>query len=274
MGSTLGPTAIVVKNVPDGLLNGQDRLDFFRHFGATDFRGMDKSFRMRNMIFLNFPSRQEALSALVRLQQLSFMGRRLKVEFATPNKDALSESRTLTDQTEDNLRGTSLIADLQKPEPIAPKLGIEYPPPPGLFYKYPPPTPEILTNIMHSIAAVPRLYTQVLHLMNKMNLPPPFGPVTAPPPAMKTNKAKNQKKRKARDALLASDESELESSDEDEGQKQTKRTKVLQQSQPQSKLKQQMPSHPESQQTSTISGNVIVDATSSFSEAAETSMFA
>lgn len=30
---------------------------------------------------------------------------------------------------------------------------------------------------MHAIATVPRLYVQTLHLMNKMNLPPPFGPV-------------------------------------------------------------------------------------------------
>lgn len=30
---------------------------------------------------------------------------------------------------------------------------------------------------MHAIGTVPRLYNQVLHLMNKMNLPPPFGPV-------------------------------------------------------------------------------------------------
>jgi hypothetical protein len=31
--------------------------------------------------------------------------------------------------------------------------------------------------MMQAIGSVPRLYNQVLHLMNKMNLPPPFGPV-------------------------------------------------------------------------------------------------
>lgn len=54
---------------------------------------------------------------------------------------------------------------------------IKYPAPPTLRYRYPPPTVEILYNIMNAIAAVPKLYTQVLHLMNKMNLPPPFGPI-------------------------------------------------------------------------------------------------
>jgi len=34
---------------------------------------------------------------------------------------------------------------------------------------------------MNAIIAVPKLYTQVLHLMNKMNLPAPFGPVTKTP---------------------------------------------------------------------------------------------
>ena len=33
-----------------------------------------------------------------------------------------------------------------------------------------------------AIIAVPKLYTQVLHLMNKMNLPPPFGPLRKQPP--------------------------------------------------------------------------------------------
>lgn len=56
-------------------------------------------------------------------------------------------------------------------------LRIKYPSNPNLHYRYPDPTPEILTNIMHAVGTVPRLYNQVLHLMNKMNLPPPFGPV-------------------------------------------------------------------------------------------------
>ncbi|KAG2172876.1 hypothetical protein INT43_000226, partial [Umbelopsis isabellina] len=94
--------------------------------------------------------------------------------------------------------------------PIAPHLGIKYPSNPNLHYRYPDPTPEILTNIMHAVGTVPRLYNQVLHLMNKMNLPPPFGPVRrdAMPAVLK---------RKA-DDLVASDESEMESSgDESKG---------------------------------------------------------
>jgi hypothetical protein len=57
------------------------------------------------------------------------------------------------------------------------QIRVNYPFNPNLKYKYPDPTPEILTNMMQAIGSVPRLYNQVLHLMNKMNLPPPFGPV-------------------------------------------------------------------------------------------------
>lgn len=43
-----------------------------------------------------------------------------------------------------------------------------------LEYAYPLPTPAILSNISSALLSVPRLYEQLLHLMNKMNLPPPF----------------------------------------------------------------------------------------------------
>jgi U11/U12 small nuclear ribonucleoprotein SNRNP65 len=82
------------------------------------------------------------------------------------------------------------------PHPIAPEFGFGYPFPPQLQYKYPPPTALTLRNIskgveralilagsgvrcerlpsIAALVAVPRFYEQVLHLMNKMNLPPPF----------------------------------------------------------------------------------------------------
>lgn len=53
---------------------------------------------------------------------------------------------------------------------------------PTLKYQYPPPNPDIIVNIMNAIVAVPKLYTQVIHLMNKMNLPPPFGEATSMTP--------------------------------------------------------------------------------------------
>lgn len=57
----------------------------------------------------------------------------------------------------------------------AANLGIKHPIPPHLKYFYPPPSASIIANIVQTLVAVPKFYTQVLHLMNKMNLPTPFG---------------------------------------------------------------------------------------------------
>uniref|UniRef100_A0A182WK41 S-phase kinase-associated protein 2 n=1 Tax=Anopheles minimus TaxID=112268 RepID=A0A182WK41_9DIPT len=53
-------------------------------------------------------------------------------------------------------------------------LGYEGFPPPHLSYRYPKSSPEILENITKELASNAALYYQTLHLMNKMNLKPPF----------------------------------------------------------------------------------------------------
>lgn len=57
---------------------------------------------------------------------------------------------------------------------IAPRLGVNYPSSPFLKYKYPPATKMIVKNIANALLRYPDFYTQVLHLMNRMNLMPPF----------------------------------------------------------------------------------------------------
>ncbi|EDW01272.1 GH20545 [Drosophila grimshawi] len=49
------------------------------------------------------------------------------------------------------------------------------PPPPYLQYAYPPINDNILAAIGDALRSDKRFYTQVLHLMNRMNLRPPFG---------------------------------------------------------------------------------------------------
>lgn len=55
--------------------------------------------------------------------------------------------------------------------------GVDFtqPVPSHLRYQYPPPDDLTLLNIAKVLATVPKFYTQVLHLMNKMNLPCPIG---------------------------------------------------------------------------------------------------
>ena len=54
------------------------------------------------------------------------------------------------------------------------KYSINYPSPPYLEYKYPIANKTIIENISRALYNVPKFYEQVLHLMNKMNLPVPF----------------------------------------------------------------------------------------------------
>ncbi|XP_073812731.1 uncharacterized protein isoform X2 [Musca autumnalis] len=98
-------------------------------------------------------------------------------------------------------------------------LHFDQPPPPYLKYQYPPINMDILDNICISLLNNNNFYTQVLHLMNRMNLEPPFG----------QRKEKCIPKGESKEACTQTDpiviggdkqtyndlESEIESSDED-----------------------------------------------------------
>ena len=62
---------------------------------------------------------------------------------------------------------------------------LTYPVNPKFRYRYPPPTVSVLTNIINALASSPRFYSQVLHLMNKLNLPAPFGMLSSTPPLVR-----------------------------------------------------------------------------------------
>ncbi|CAO3627536.1 unnamed protein product [Cunninghamella blakesleeana] len=165
-----------------------------------------ESKKMKGIAFLDFNDHLSAIKAIEILKGYTFdtTHKGLRIEFAknqpTKSNDKNQYHPITTEVTTKNKTNQSLQQD---PMPIAEKLGISYPPNPQLKYKYPDPTPEIISNMMNSIATVPKLYNQVLHLMNKMNLPPPFGP-------QEPSSVPNTLKRK-HDDLLASDESEIES---------------------------------------------------------------
>lgn len=219
---------LLIRHLPEAIPH--DTLSrLFSHYGASSVRPCSAP-RLRNCAFLDFNNEALAYQAQRQLNGLRFLGKVLSVERASnkptlDNKLQTSEARiesevkdaTLTkDLTHRSIPGSMLAA-----EPIAPSLGVEYPFPPHLEYAYPPPDGNILTNIVNALIAVPRFYTQVLHLMNKMNIPAPFRmalptpplpplvpapPPPPPPPSVST---------KPHVADLSSDESEMESSDED-----------------------------------------------------------
>ncbi|ORY97283.1 hypothetical protein BCR43DRAFT_513711 [Syncephalastrum racemosum] len=222
-------TTLVVKRVPPSKAN---TCYFQQHHGASAVRFM-QSPAMKGTAFVDFPTRLAASNAFEQLKKA-----RMRVEYAKPDPQQPQQGGRQPPQQLPSFRPQpqpeakpepprqfTLSGPLKPPKenegiPIAPHLGIPYPSDPQLRYRYPDPNPEILANITHAIASVPRLYVQVLHLMNKMNLPPPFVPVQSSsiPEAM-------QPKKRKRDDLLASDESELES-DEEEKQRQEEQEKA------------------------------------------------
>ncbi|ONK62763.1 uncharacterized protein A4U43_C07F7890 [Asparagus officinalis] len=203
----------------------------FSHYGASAVRPCAGG-KLRNCAFVDFKDEALATQAQAQMNRLRFLGKVLTVERVGSNPKSTSTKSEA--QPKDSSQPASLLKDPANPvnsvyasEPIASRLGVDYPFPPHLEYAYPPPDGNILTNIVNSLIAVPRFYTQVLHLMNKMNLPAPFRmalptpplppPVPAPPPPPPPVTADHPR------ADLSSDESEMESSEDDAGDNRIKK---------------------------------------------------
>ncbi|XWS58474.1 hypothetical protein CRYUN_Cryun08bG0037000 [Craigia yunnanensis] len=226
---------LLIRHLPEAI--PQDTLlRLFSHYGASSVRPCSSG-KLKNCAFVDFKNEALAYQAQRQLNGLRFLGKVLSVERASklsednkaqqtgvqlgkdfPQSGSLVKDANLTRDLNQGSRSGSIPAS----EPIAPRLGVEYPFPPHLEYAYPPPDGNILTNIVNALIAVPRFYTQVLHLMNKMNIPAPFRmalptpplppsvPVPQPPPPPP---ASTPAKSHLSDA--SSSESEMESSDEE-----------------------------------------------------------
>ncbi|XP_010142553.1 PREDICTED: RNA-binding protein 40-like, partial [Buceros rhinoceros silvestris] len=142
----------------------------------------------KHTAFATFPSENAAMKALSRLHQLKLLGHTLVVEFAKEQDSVQVLSQASV--SEKCKSSEEPVKEEENKEPscvkiengIAPNHGLTFPINSCLKYLYPPPSTTILANIANALASVPKFYVQVLHLMNKMNLPPPFGPITARPP--------------------------------------------------------------------------------------------
>uniref|UniRef100_A0A2C9LJB6 RNA-binding region-containing protein 3 n=1 Tax=Biomphalaria glabrata TaxID=6526 RepID=A0A2C9LJB6_BIOGL len=180
-------TTLLFRHLPSEL-SDEERKDLLYHLGATHVKVMGRSGSMKNTAFALFPSKDQATKILNQLHQVEFLSSKLVVEFAKKN---LPQVLSIIDNEGVKKTEKEDSKDLDKVE-IEPQevkfdttfnvWGLKHPRRPELRYLYPPPTQSILTNILHALAAVPKFYVQVLHLMNKMDLPAPFGPVTLTPP--------------------------------------------------------------------------------------------
>ncbi|XP_077411228.1 RNA-binding region-containing protein 3 isoform X2 [Vanacampus margaritifer] len=181
-----GSKTLLVRHLP-AELSGDEKEDLLKYFGAQSVRVFSNFGRMKHTAFATFCSEKAAEKALTRLHQLEILNRKLIVEFAkgqdniTVLKDPpVSDSKKIDKEAQNKLETKQSNAALIETG-IAPSLGLKYQQNPTLKYLYPPPSNNVLTNITHTLLCVPKFYVQVLHLMNKMNLPCPFGPVTPRP---------------------------------------------------------------------------------------------
>ncbi|XP_053385924.1 RNA-binding region-containing protein 3-like isoform X2 [Mercenaria mercenaria] len=182
---------LLVRHLPSEL-EDQEKIDLLCHFGAQAVRPMGTKGPMKHAAFARFSNHESAEKCLKRLHQLEVLGHKLVVQFAQsqhekyfPSESAGTKSKS-KEKDESISEGDVLCMSEQSVtktvEDAFRKHNIPYPKKPTLYYMYPPPTVSTLTNIANALASHPKFYTQVLHLMNKMNLPCPFGPVTASPP--------------------------------------------------------------------------------------------
>ncbi|XP_006853102.2 U11/U12 small nuclear ribonucleoprotein 65 kDa protein isoform X1 [Amborella trichopoda] len=229
---------LLVRHLPEAIPH-ETLSRLFSHYGASSVRPCAGG-RLRNAAFVDFKDDVLASQAQSQLNRLRFLGKVLSVERASTlainkkhrTEEVCKQNASCTPDSfikETQLRGSqakgeSIAISVSISEPIAPRLGVDYPFPPHLEYAYPPPDGNILTNIVNALIAVPRFYTQVLHLMNKMNLPAPFRPalrtpplpssIPVPPPPPPSPPPDPVGVEKPHRADISSDESELESSDE------------------------------------------------------------
>ncbi|CAI9726866.1 RNA-binding region-containing protein 3 [Octopus vulgaris] len=180
-------STLLVRHLPSQLTN-EDKENLLFHFGAIRVKVLDNS--MKHCAFATFSDEEAAKNALERLHQLEVFDKKLVIEFSRKSQQEHfpkfidNERKPQKDDKRNSKQGTKEKTFEPKPhiDEGYLKWGIQYCANPRLSYIYPPPTVSILTNIANALASCPKFYVQVLHLMNKMNIPAPFGSVTQTPP--------------------------------------------------------------------------------------------
>lgn len=221
-------TNLIVKNLPTKF-SDKDKREFLNLFGSQQVTCLNG--RLKHCCFAEFADVGTAKQALDALHQFEVLGHTLVVEYAKPlhekfsnetqankvleRKNFLQKKKKKEENIEDNSKTSQEDSDLFSGG-LAPNLGLNHNFPGHLHYKYPEPNVQILTNIANALATVPKFYTLVLNLMNKMHLPPPFTGVTPTPPLPDNNVNMQDASVDTADlhAYGSSEESELESDSE------------------------------------------------------------
>lgn len=205
---------LCIGNFPESF-SESDVKEFLSRFGIGSVEFLK---RRRKLTAIVYSSEQVLTKCILsRLHQLKVLDKRLIVEYYEGSAeveivDGESETKN-TSRVHSAQELSRFVKALHAVHPV----DFDQPPPPYLRYRYPRPTREIIDSICVALESVPKFYTQVLHLMNRMNLPPPFttrdverrGSIVE-----KRDAVQQTDPVRIKECLLVDDESELESDEE------------------------------------------------------------
>ncbi|KAL6259789.1 hypothetical protein P5V15_009700 [Pogonomyrmex californicus] len=205
-------------------LSDERRDALLQKYGATSTKTIRPS-STYTITFAKFPSQQLAAEALLRLHQLNVKGQFLSIEYAKKSVPELGEKgfehkTPISNDAKIETISKSLVQTfVRKLNNWTMNYEFSQLPPPNIRYKYIKPTRTTLMRIAIQLLIQPAFYTQVLHLMNKMNLPPPFEELETEFPMLREiynmEKYKDIFYEHKNEEETEKEESELESDEED-----------------------------------------------------------
>lgn len=233
MGGKIDESCLIVRNFPVSYTE-KDIYEFLQMFDAKQL----SIFIAHRLAVVEFDNKNHARDILLLLHQEILDENRLFVEYAPKNRQKMcfnlmtnessssSQHQHHSNAFDKTIDETSLsIADgLKRLYATAENLNINQPPPPYLRYEYPKVNRDIIDAIAIGLECIPKFYVQVLHLMNRMNLEPPFvpgdkrlnyesasGKTKCATISTQTDDTMWQHTLRSKRKLIESDESELES---------------------------------------------------------------
>lgn len=204
---------LCIRNFPESF-SESDIKQFLEHFGIKTVKFLKRGNRISTIASL--PDETAARCVVNRLHQLEILDKRLTVEYyKRPVVEVIDADTAKPTSSESAHELSNFVKALHAVQADH----FSQPPPPYLKYRYPKPTREIIDSICVALESVPKFYTQVLHLMNRMNLPPPFVQsdlqrTTNQTPSVKKEACQQTDVTCFKESLLAEGESELESDEE------------------------------------------------------------
>lgn len=220
-------SSLVVRNFPVSFTESEIQ-EFMAMFDPIQV----EIFVDQHAAYATFENKEHAHTILTLIHQEALDGYRLFAEYAPKNRNQViiqmnSTAAEFQDAAADPKQKEEEISEIIKRlYATDDALNFNQPPPPYLRYEYPKVNRDIVDAISIALESIPKFYVQVLHLMNRMNLEPPFVPgdkrlvyasesigIERVTVATQTDDAVWKTVLRNKRRLVGSDESELESSD-------------------------------------------------------------